>query len=159
MSRLARTALAALAVLVYLRSPIDLVPDFVGPPGLIDDLLVAIGVVWWLSRARRPGNAATSAGRSGTARGPSRPGRGRSAAGGARGAQAGRAAASGDVWDPWRILGISPGATRTEITRAYREQLKRYHPDRVADLGEELQALAHRKALDLRRAYEELLGS
>jgi preprotein translocase subunit Sec63 len=59
-------------------------------------------------------------------------------------------------WDPWAVLGIARDATRDEIARAYREQLKRYHPDRVADLGPELQQVAHRKTVELQRAYSEL---
>jgi DnaJ-domain-containing protein 1 len=59
-------------------------------------------------------------------------------------------------WDPHAVLGVAPGASRDVITRSYHDQLKRYHPDRVADLGEELQALAHRKTIELRRAYDEL---
>jgi preprotein translocase subunit Sec63 len=59
-------------------------------------------------------------------------------------------------WDPWAVLGVPRGATRDEIARAYREQLKRYHPDRVADLGPELQQVAHRKTVELQRAYAEL---
>ncbi len=59
-------------------------------------------------------------------------------------------------WDPHAVLGIGPGASRDEITRAYREQLKRYHPDRVADLGPELQQVAHSKTVELQRAYDEL---
>jgi len=59
-------------------------------------------------------------------------------------------------WNPHAVLGIQPGASRDVITRSYHDQLKRYHPDRVADLGEELQALAHRKTIELRRAYDEL---
>jgi len=59
-------------------------------------------------------------------------------------------------WDPHAVLGVARGASREEITRAYREQLKRYHPDRVADLGTELQQLAHRKTVELQRAYGEL---
>ena len=54
------------------------------------------------------------------------------------------------------MLGVTRDATRDEIVRAYREQLKRYHPDRVADLGPELQEVAHRKTIDLQRAYAEL---
>ena len=60
-------------------------------------------------------------------------------------------------WDPHAVLGVPPGASRDLITRSYHDQLKRYHPDRVADLGEELQALAHRKTIELRRAYDELM--
>ncbi|HWP67184.1 MAG TPA: J domain-containing protein [Candidatus Limnocylindria bacterium] len=59
-------------------------------------------------------------------------------------------------WDPWAVLGVPRGASRDAITRTYHEQMKRYHPDRVADLGAELQELAHRKTLELRRAYDEL---
>jgi preprotein translocase subunit Sec63 len=68
--------------------------------------------------------------------------------------QGGNVSAPG--WDPHAVLGVARGASREEITRAYREQLKRYHPDRVADLGTELQQLAHRKTVELQRAYGEL---
>lgn len=61
------------------------------------------------------------------------------------------------AWDPYAILGVPRGASPDEITRVYREQMKRYHPDRVADLGPELQEVAHQKVLDIRRAYEELV--
>ena len=60
------------------------------------------------------------------------------------------------AWDPHAVLGVPPDASRDTITRSYHDQLKRYHPDRVADLGEELQELAHRKTIELRRAYDEL---
>jgi len=60
------------------------------------------------------------------------------------------------AWDPHAVLGVDRGASPDEITRAYRELLKRYHPDRVADLGPELQRLAHQKTVELQRAYAEL---
>jgi DnaJ-domain-containing protein 1 len=34
--------------------------------------------------------------------------------------------------------------------------MKLYHPDRVAELGEELQRVAHQKSIDIQRAYKEL---
>lgn len=58
--------------------------------------------------------------------------------------------------DPWTVLGIARGASPDEITRAYRERLKEYHPDRVAQLGAELRELAHRKTLEIRAAYDAL---
>lgn len=60
------------------------------------------------------------------------------------------------VWDPHAVLGVPKDASRELITRSYHEQLKRYHPDRVAHLGEELQQVAHRKTVELRRAYDDL---
>lgn len=36
--------------------------------------------------------------------------------------------------DPHKILGISAGATRSEIQRAYREKAKKHHPDMGGDL-------------------------
>jgi preprotein translocase subunit Sec63 len=63
---------------------------------------------------------------------------------------------NGKPWDPYAVLGIARGASRDQIIRAYREQLKLYHPDRVADLGPELQQVAHQKTVELQRAYAEL---
>ena len=59
-------------------------------------------------------------------------------------------------WDPYQILHVAPGASQDEITRAYRAQIKQYHPDRVADLGAELQQLAHQRTQDIQRAYTAL---
>jgi DnaJ like chaperone protein len=117
----------ALAVLLYLRSPIDLIPDRLGAIGLLDDLVVLLVALWWLGRRRA---------RARTRSGPSEAG-----------------------WDPHAVLGVARDASPEDITRAYREQMSRYHPDRVAHLGEELRELAHRKAVEIQRAYEELHGS
>ena len=117
---------ATLFVFLYLRSPIDQVPDRFGAIGLLDDLVVLLVAAWWVRsrlRARVPVVRPE---------GPSGP------------------------WDPYAVLGVGRAATREEITRAYREQMRRYHPDRVADLGPELRDLAHEKTLEIQRAYAEL---
>jgi len=122
-----------LALLLYLRSPIDLLPDRLGAVGLLDDLLLAVAATWWVwSRlARAP--AARALLREGTQE------------------------ATGDVeWDPYAVLGVARGASPEDITRAYREQMRLYHPDRVAHLGDELRQLSHRKALAIQRAYTEI---
>jgi DnaJ-domain-containing protein 1 len=59
---------------------------------------------------------------------------------------------------PREVLGVAEDATREEVQRAFRERLKRCHPDLVANLDEEFQQLAHRKAKQLRAAYEFLLA-
>jgi len=61
-------------------------------------------------------------------------------------------------WDPYAVLGVTSGASADELARAYREQMKRYHPDRVADMPREFQELAHQKAIEIQRAYAELGG-
>lgn len=67
-----------------------------------------------------------------------------------------RAPAAPVASDPYRVLGVPRGASADEVTRAYRERMKEYHPDRVADLGPELQELAHRKTIEIQRAWDTL---
>jgi preprotein translocase subunit Sec63 len=126
-----RLIVVALGVLFYLRSPIDLVPDRIGPLGLVDDLIVLVLAAWWVWGRLRHAAAERVT--------KSRP-----------------IEAVPVGWDPHAVLGVAAGASQQEITRAYREQMKRYHPDRVADLGEELQQVAHRKSIDIQRAYADL---
>ena len=54
------------------------------------------------------------------------------------------------------ILGVKRGASREEIRAAYRREMSKYHPDKVAGLGVELQELANLKAQAINRAYNEL---
>jgi len=150
MNRAVLVLLACIAVFLYVRSPVDLLPDAMGLLGVLDDLLVAFGVMWWLrNRAGKIPRPRTTARE--RARGPGDRAR---AAGG--GAQNGAAEPEPPAWDPWAVLGVRRGASSDEIRDAYRAQMKLYHPDRVADLGPELQEVAHRKSLDIQRAYAEL---
>jgi hypothetical protein len=159
MNRAVVVLLACIAIFLYVRSPIDLLPDAMGLLGVLDDLLVAFGVVWWLrNRAGKVPRPRTTARE--RARGPGD----RARAAGA-GAHDGPRSSSDDgrsgpdeavAWDPWAVLGVRRGASTEEIRDAYRAQMKLYHPDRVADLGPELQEVAHRKSLDIQRAYQEL---
>jgi len=60
------------------------------------------------------------------------------------------------AFDPYEILGIARGASKEVIKKSYREQMKLYHPDRVAHLGEALKELANQKAKEIQRAFEML---
>jgi uncharacterized membrane protein YkvA (DUF1232 family) len=149
MNRTLVVILACLAIVLYVRSPIDLMPDGMGALGLVDDLLVSLAIVWWLrSRLRVQPRPRT------TARQRAR-GAGFGGAGPRDDRRDGVEAATPE-WDPYSVLGIARGASADEISRAYRVQMKLYHPDRVADLGPELQDVAHRKAIEIQRAYEEI---
>jgi molecular chaperone DnaJ len=39
--------------------------------------------------------------------------------------------------DPYEVLGVTPGATPDEVRRAYRELVRRHHPDRHIDVPPE----------------------
>jgi DnaJ-domain-containing protein 1 len=57
----------------------------------------------------------------------------------------------------FRVLGIEPHATLDEIKAAYRKRIREYHPDKVADLGRELQELAEAKAKEINAAYRAII--
>ena len=59
-----------------------------------------------------------------------------------------------DTEAAYRILQISPDATDAEVKNAYREMAKKYHPDRVANLGEEVRKAAEQKFQKVNEAYE-----
>lgn len=51
------------------------------------------------------------------------------------------------------MLELAPDAPPDDIRAAYRRCIGLYHPDKVAMLGAELQALAARKSQDIGAAY------
>ncbi len=51
------------------------------------------------------------------------------------------------------ILKVSPQASNEEIKAAYLKIIKEYHPDRVANLGDELKELAEKKTQEINSAY------
>jgi DNA-directed RNA polymerase subunit RPC12/RpoP len=57
---------------------------------------------------------------------------------------------------PHHILGLTANCTPQEIKAAYRRRLKEYHPDRVADMGKEIQMLAEKKTKEINWAFEQL---
>lgn len=57
--------------------------------------------------------------------------------------------------NPYEVLGIKEGASQDEIKAAYREQVKKYHPDKHQD--NPLYELAEEKLQEINEAYEYLL--
>ena len=54
----------------------------------------------------------------------------------------------------YRILEIEPNATDEEVKKAYRKMATKYHPDKVATLGEDVQKAAEEKFKAVNQAYE-----
>jgi DnaJ-domain-containing protein 1 len=127
--------------LLYLMFPRDLIPDFFGSGlGLIDDLSLIAALTYFYRKRLRDFSART-AGESAQARGET---------------HRKKAKQSDCAFDPYQILSIPTSSSQETIRSAYRSRMKEYHPDKVAHLGEELQELAHRKVLEIQKAYQQL---
>ena len=130
-----------LIAVVYLVFPRDVIPDFLGRGlGLVDDLLLIALLTYFYRNRQREFAARGSQQREG--REPRERPR--------------HAQAPEDPFDPFQVLGIDSSASREEIQSAYKSRMQEYHPDKVAHLGEDLQKVAHRKTLEIQRAYEQL---
>ena len=132
-----------LIAILYVVFPRDLIPDFLGSGvGVIDDLLlIAFLTYFYHKRLREHADRATH-GNEGQDR------RERS--------NRAQAKTSEGSLDPYEILRIDSSASGKEIRAAYKARMHEYHPDKVAHLGEELQKVAHRKAVEIQQAYEQL---
>ena len=128
--------------LLYVVSPFDLIPDTLIGPGWLDDLAVLglLGYFLWHLQGQ-------------TARGGP----------GGRAAEAGRSEPQAEERrereeDPYAVLGLESGASSEEVKKAYRRLVAQYHPDKVSHLGKEFQDLAHRRLIEIQRAYQHLVG-
>ncbi|MBI4351357.1 MAG: DnaJ domain-containing protein [Elusimicrobia bacterium] len=131
---------AYVIAIIYLLSPIDLVPERgLGRFGLIDDMLV-VGYLYWRFIYRPAVRK--------------EPGVGEDGGGGEKikSPDSGRVRAR----EPREVLGVSRDASAEEIKSAYRELANKYHPDKVSHLGEEFKAIAHERFKEIQAAYEAL---
>lgn len=56
--------------------------------------------------------------------------------------------------DPYKVLGVDPGATDEEIKSAYRALAKKYHPDNY--VGTDLGDVAEEKMKEINEAYQQI---
>lgn len=59
-----------------------------------------------------------------------------------------------DLENALNVLDVKKGATFAEIKKAYRKQMKRYHPDRAANASEDVKRMYTEKAQNIQQAYE-----
>jgi hypothetical protein len=139
-----RRFLPILIALLYVISPMDVIPDFIPGLGWLDDLIV-LGILAWVLIARQRGQSPWDVfqgrGRGGSTRRSSGP-------------RPEDLTADFSTMDPYTLLDVSPSASAEEIKAAYKRAVGRYHPDKVAHLGQEFQELAHKKLLAIQQAYE-----
>ena len=120
--------------LLYLISPYDILPDVLGLLGRIDDIALGLYLLYRFRRvSKSDASDASTEGRKAAANN-----------------------VSAEHRDPFEVLGVESNADEKVVRKAYREEMARYHPDKVAHLGKELQALAHEKTLQLQKAFEEV---
>ena len=56
----------------------------------------------------------------------------------------------------YKVLEIEPSATDEEVKKAYRRMAMKYHPDKVANAGEEIKQQAADKFRNIHKAYEHI---
>ena len=59
-----------------------------------------------------------------------------------------------DVGHAYKVLEIDENAGDDEVKKAYRRMANKYHPDKVAHLGEEFKKAANEKFIRVKEAYE-----
>jgi DnaJ like chaperone protein len=146
--------IVTILALLYAISPIDILPEkFLGPRGFIDDIVV----LWFLYRYLKTGQVPFGGFRkkpSGQSGGTKHGSAGQTGSGQTSDPEGARFASK----DPYVVLGISRGSSTEEIKTAYRELAGRYHPDKVAHLGEEFQQLAEQRFKAIQAAYQSIHG-
>jgi DnaJ like chaperone protein len=138
--------------IIYSLFPYDLLPDFLVGWGWLDDLVIWILLGRYLYIQKKKASSyykyyrKTQQGSQNTYRQGS--GGEKSSAGQAR---PGDTAAAND---PYTVLGVDKNASQEDIKKAYRQLVNKYHPDKVAHLGDEFQKMADKRFKDIQQAYQ-----
>ena len=143
--------------LLYIVIPNDLIPDWLGILGRIDDLLV-FAYILYRYRKMVDGIRTAVGGEDPRQDGAHRTGRtaGQTSEHSAGSQENDNRAGPAKPPDPFTVLGVRRGAKKEEIRAAFRQLASQYHPDKVSHLGPELRELAHQKMIEIQKAYEQI---
>ena len=72
----------------------------------------------------------------------------------ARAGQAGGGEPARRLQTPYEILDVPAGSDFDAIKAAYQNKIRQYHPDKVADMGPEVQEVAEKHAQEINEAYD-----
>lgn len=145
--------LIVLAIL-YGLSPYDILPDFLIGWGWLDDLIIFGLLARYLYLLKKKKNSFRyryqqhyQTYKNGTRQGFSD-----------KKSYAHRQADKDETYkkDAYTVLGVERNASTEEIKKAYRQLVNRYHPDKVAHLGDEFKELAEKRFKEIQQAYQEL---
>jgi len=143
---LAMTYLYILLVLVYIFFPYDLLPDFLGGWGRVDDLVVLGFLLRYLYAQQKRSRGTQATGTPG-------PDAKKAYNRGDQGHDSSRF----DSNDPYTVLGVDRTASAETTRKAYRELVNKFHPDKVDHLGEEFKTLAEKRFKQIQQAYQSIL--
>jgi DnaJ-domain-containing protein 1 len=101
-----------------------------GPVGMVIALLIAVIISWNL-----PGRQQASAAGS-SAEAPS--------------------AVHRTSNDPHALLGVAPGCSDEELSRAYHALVRKWHPDQLEGMAEELRQHANQRLAEINQALEQI---
>jgi hypothetical protein len=130
--------------LVYFISPVDIIPDLLLPfIGWIDDSVIIGIIIYWIRYGKLPNFFFKK-------KGVAKPKKFTT--------DKQQQNSFNTAKTPYEILGIRPNSSKKQIQSAYKEAIKKYHPDKLSHLGEEFSDLANAKFLAVQKAYDTLMG-
>lgn len=125
--------LSYIFTILYFIAPFDLIPDFLGVFGRIDDILLIYAVYIYYKKLKERKDTFYR-----------------------QHLKSDEQRKEVKSSDPYEILELEKSATKEEVNRQYRKLLALYHPDKVSHLGEELKKLAMEKTISIKEAYEKI---
>lgn len=138
--------------IIYSLFPYDILPDFLVGWGWLDDLVIW-GLLWrYLYTQKKKASSYYNSYRKSQEAFQNNYREG----GGGKKSTAGqdRPGDAAAAKDPYTVLGVDKNASQEDIKKAYRQLVNKYHPDKVAHLGDEFQKLADRRFKEIQEAYQ-----